>query len=106
MSKTVVITGATGGIGLESAKQIAAEGHRLVLVGRNPKKLDHAPGILRDAGASGTDTVVADFEVLDSVRTAAGELRDRCPRIDVLVSNAGSAYPSRTLTTDGNEATF
>ncbi len=105
-AKTVVITGATAGIGLESALQIAAEGHRLVLVGRNPDKLARAAEEVRAAGASGVDTVVADYESLDSVRSAAKEIRSLCPRIDVLVNNAGTAYPSRRLTSDGHEATF
>jgi retinol dehydrogenase-14 len=104
--KTVVITGATAGIGLESAQQIATEGHRLVLVGRNPEKLARAAEAVRAAGASDVDTVVADYESLDSVRTAAKELRTLCPRIDVLVNNAGTVYASRTLTHDGHEATF
>jgi retinol dehydrogenase 14 len=104
--KTVVITGATSGIGLESAQQIAAEGHRLVLVGRNPEKLERAAATMRAAGASDVDTVVADYESLESVRAAAKEIRALCPRIDVLVNNAGTVYASRTLTPDGYEATF
>jgi len=104
--KTVVITGATNGIGLESAQQIAAEGHRLVLVGRNQAKLDRAAEAVREAGARDVETVVADYESLDSVRMAAKEIRALCPRIDVLVNNAGTVYASRTLTTDGYEATF
>jgi len=105
-AKTVVITGATAGIGLESALQIAAEGYRLVLVGRNPDKLARAAAQVRAAGASGVDSVVADYESLHSVRTAAKEIRALCPRIDVLVNNAGTVYSSRTLTGDGHEATF
>jgi NAD(P)-dependent dehydrogenase (short-subunit alcohol dehydrogenase family) len=103
---TVVITGATAGIGLESALQIAAEGHRLVLVGRNPGKLAEAAAEVRAVGAADVDTVVADHESLDSVRSAAKEIRALCPRIDVLVNNAGTVYASRTLTGDGYEATF
>jgi len=104
--KTVVLTGATNGIGLESALQIAAEGHRLVLVGRSPEKLGNVAEQVRAAGASDVDTVVADYESLDSVRQAAKQIRVLCPRIDVLVNNAGTVYASRTLTGDGLEATF
>ena len=104
--KTVVVTGATSGIGLESAQQIAAEGHRLVLVGRSPDKLDRAAEAVRSAGAGAVDTVAADFESLGSVRAAAHEIEERCPRIDVLISNAGTVYASRTVTADGFEATF
>ena len=105
-AKTVVITGATAGIGLESALQIAAQGHRLVLVGRNADKLARAAAQVHAAGAAGVDSVVADYESLHSVRTAAKEIRTLCPRIDVLVNNAGTVYASRTLTGDGHEATF
>lgn len=105
-AKTVVLTGATNGIGLESAQQIAAEGHRMVLVGRSPEKLERAAEAVRAAGASEVETVVADFESLESIRTAAQEIRRLCPRIDVLVNNAGTVYASRTLTADGQESTF
>ena len=65
---TVVITGATAGIGLESALQIAAEGHRLVLVSRNPDKLEKAAVEVSAAGAAGVETVVADYESLRGQR--------------------------------------
>mgnify|MGYP001467984705 CR=1 FL=1 len=104
--RTVVLTGATNGIGLEAAQQIAAEGHRLVLVGRNPDKLGRAAARVAAAGAASVDTVIADFESLDSVRAAAHEIEELCPRIDVLVNNAGQVYAERTLTQDGNEGTF
>ncbi len=104
--KTVVLTGATAGIGLESAQQIAAEGHRMVLVGRSAEKLERAAEAVRAAGASDVETVVADFESFDSIRDAAAEIRRLCPHIDVLVNNAGTVYASRTVTGDGQEATF
>jgi retinol dehydrogenase 14 len=104
--RTVVITGATAGIGLESALQIASEGHHLVLVGRNPDKLAAAATEVRSVGAAGVDTVVADYESLESVRVAAKGIRAVCPRIDVLVNNAGTVFASRTLTDDGFEATL
>ena len=78
----------------------------MVLVGRSPEKLERAAEAVRAAGASEVETVVADYESLDSVRAAAQEIRRLCPRIDVLVNNAGTVYASRTLTGDGQEATF
>jgi NAD(P)-dependent dehydrogenase (short-subunit alcohol dehydrogenase family) len=104
--KTIVVTGATAGIGLESAQQLAAQGHRLVLVGRSPEKLAAAAEKVRAAGAAQVDTLVADFASLDSVRSLAAELRSRLERIDVLVNNAGGVHDKRTLTADGIEATF
>ena len=77
-----------------------------MLVGRNPEKLAAAAAEVRAAGAAGVDSVVADFESLHSVRVAAKGIREVCPRIDVLVNNAGTVYASRTLTDDGYEATF
>lgn len=105
-SKTIVVTGATAGIGLESAQQLAAQGHRLVLVGRSPEKLAAAAQLVTAAGAAGVDTFVADFSSLDSVRGLAKELRSRLDRIDVLVNNAGGVNDKRTLTADGYETTF
>lgn len=106
MSKLIVITGATAGIGLESALQLGAQGHRLVLVGRNPAKLAIAAERVLRAGAVDVDTLLADFESLDSVRALAAELRAGYPTIDVLVNNAGTVFDKRTLTVDGFESTF
>ena len=105
-AKTIVVTGATAGIGLEAAVQLAAEGHRLALVGRNPEKLARAAERVSAAGAAGVDTFVADFASLNSVRALATELRSRLDAIDVLVNNAGGVNDKRTLTTDGFETTF
>ena len=69
-------------------------------------KLARAAAEVHAVGAAGVDTVVADYESLDSVRAAAKEIRALCPRIDVLVNNAGTVYASRTLTGDGYEATL
>lgn len=104
--KTVVVTGSTAGIGLESAAQIAETGARLVLVGRNPTKLATAAARVSAAGADSVETVVGDFESLTSVRAAAGRVRELCPQIDVLINNAGTVYDKRTLTGDGFESTW
>ncbi len=105
-AKTIVVTGATAGLGMESALQLAAQGHRLMLVGRSPEKLAHVAERVRDAGAVEVDTFVADFASLESVRGLAAELRSKLDRIDVLLNNAGGVNDKRTLTADGFEATF
>ena len=106
--KTVVITGASDGIGLECASQIAAlPGHRLVLIGRTPAKLEAAVRRLADESPGAPVTSYAcDFARLDDVRRLAGSLLDDCERIDVLVDNAGTVFDKRTLTVDGHESTF
>jgi len=107
MSKTIVITGASDGIGLECASQLAAENHHLVLVGRNPAKLAAAVKRIHDESPATTvDSFVCDFAVLADVRKLAEDLLAAYPRIDVLVNNAGTVYDKRILTADGYESTF
>ncbi|OBI13678.1 MULTISPECIES: SDR family NAD(P)-dependent oxidoreductase [unclassified Mycobacterium] len=104
--KTIVITGATAGIGLHSAEQLGAQGHHLVLVGRSEAKLGAAAARVRAAGAVHVDTVVADFQSLSAVDAAAHVILDGYDRLDVLINNAGGLFRHRTLTQDGYEATF
>jgi len=105
--KTIVVTGASDGIGLEFASQLAAQGHHLALVGRNPAKMTAAVKRLHDESPTApVDSFVCDFASLSDVRTLAEGLLAAYPRIDVLVNNAGTVYDKRTLTADGYEATF
>lgn len=107
MTRTIVITGASDGIGLECASQLAPTGDHLVLVGRNPEKLAAAVArIGHESPQTQVDSFVCDFANLADVRRLAGELLDAYPRIDVLVNNAGTVYEKRTRTIDGYEATF
>jgi NAD(P)-dependent dehydrogenase (short-subunit alcohol dehydrogenase family) len=100
MSKTIVITGASDGIGAAAARQLHQDGHRVVIVGRSPQKTQ---AIARELGA---DHFLADFTRLDDVRTLAADLDRACPRIDVLANNAGGIFGDRTKTADGFENTF
>ncbi len=104
--RTIVVTGATAGIGLEASLQLAADGHHLVLVGRNADKLEAAEDAVRRAGAARVDTHSADFSALPSVRALARDLLERYEQLDALVSNAGTVFARRTVTDDGIEATF
>jgi NAD(P)-dependent dehydrogenase (short-subunit alcohol dehydrogenase family) len=105
--KTIIITGASDGIGLESASQLAAEGHHVVLVGRNPAKLAAAVKRVRHESPDvAVESFSCDFASLAAVRDLADALLAAYPRIDVLVSNAGSVFDKRTVTDDGNESTF
>lgn len=104
--KTILITGATSGVGLECAAQLATGSRHLVLVGRNPDKLCRAKARVTERGAGRVDTLVCDFTSLDAVRALADEVLDRYDRLDVLINNAGTVYARRTETLDGHEATF
>jgi retinol dehydrogenase 14 len=107
--KTYVITGGSDGIGLECASQLAkAEPEaRVVIVGRDPRRTAVAVGRLRaESPASRTDSLLCDFSDQAGVRRLAEDVLNTCPRIDVLVNNAGTVFSRRTLTGDGVEATF
>jgi NAD(P)-dependent dehydrogenase (short-subunit alcohol dehydrogenase family) len=98
--KTVVITGASSGIGAAAARTLAAHGHEVVVVGRDP---DRTAAV---AGEIGAEHHVADYTRLDEVRALAAVLAERHPRIDVLANNAGGISGERRLTADGHEWTF
>jgi len=105
--KTILVTGATSGIGLESAVQLAEEGHQLVLVGRDPEKAERTlTDVRRRAGSDRVDALLCDFSSQSSVRALAEEVLERYDRIDVLVNNVGTVFDRRTETEDGIEATF
>jgi NAD(P)-dependent dehydrogenase (short-subunit alcohol dehydrogenase family) len=99
--KVVAITGASSGIGLETAKGLARLGARIVAIVRNRERAKAALADVRDV-----EIVTADLYSLGEVRLAAAEIRRRVPRLDVLVHNAGALHGERELTVDGFEKTF
>lgn len=105
--KTCVITGATSGIGLETAARLGKLGARLVLVGRNRDKGDEALARLRtDVPGVLAEMHYADLSCPDQIYRLAGAVLYAAPRIDVLVNNAGAIYAQRQETPDGLELTF
>src|SRR5580693_6597099 len=99
--KVVAITGASSGIGLETAKGLARLGASIVAIVRNR---DRAKAAL--AGVPNLEIVTADLYSLGEVRLAGAEIRRRLSRLDVLVHNAGALHGERELTVDGFEKTF
>jgi NAD(P)-dependent dehydrogenase (short-subunit alcohol dehydrogenase family) len=107
--KTYVITGGSDGIGLECASQLgrAEPGCRVIVIGRDPRRTAAAVGRLRaESPQCASDSLLCDFADQGAVRRLADDLLRTCQRIDVLVNNAGTVFPRRTLTADGVEATF
>ncbi|WP_330251605.1 SDR family NAD(P)-dependent oxidoreductase [Nocardia sp. NBC_00565] len=98
--KTVVVTGASSGIGAEAAAKLVARGATVAVVGRSPERTAEV------AERVGAQAFLADFARFDEVRKLADQLLDRYPRIDVLANNAGGAWAKRIVTDDGNEQTF
>jgi retinol dehydrogenase 14 len=104
--RTILLTGATAGIGLESATQLGMEGHHLVLVGRSADKLARAAEDVSAAGALRVETMECDFTSLASVRHLADQVLASYDALHVLVNNVGTVHADRTLTEDGFEATL
>jgi NAD(P)-dependent dehydrogenase (short-subunit alcohol dehydrogenase family) len=98
--RTIVITGASDGVGAAAAKRLSRSGQNVVVVGRSPQK---TKAVATELGA---DYLLADFAELAQVRALAEELLTRYPRIDVLANNAGGLMGERQVTVDGHEKTF
>ncbi|WIM98115.1 SDR family NAD(P)-dependent oxidoreductase [Actinoplanes oblitus] len=106
MTQTIVITGSSSGVGLAAAKQLAARGDEVILVGRDTGRLAAAVDQVRQAGGREPRHFRADFEQLDDVRELAARLLADYPRIDALANNAGGIINRAHLTVDGHEATM
>lgn len=98
--RTIIITGASDGVGAAAARRLTALGEQVVLVGRDPVKTQAV------AAEVGRPYHVADYASLSQVRALAAELKQAYAHIDVLANNAGGVMGSRTVTEDGHELTF
>ena len=105
--KTVLVTGATNGIGLEASAQLASRGAAVTMVGRDPGRTETAAAQVRQrSGSAAVTTLLCDFSSQAEIRRLASEITERHDRLDVLVNNAGGVNKGRWLTEDGIEATF
>ena len=98
--KTIILTGASDGIGAAAARKLVADGHTVALVGRSKQKTE---ALARELKA---DSFLADFTQFSEVRALAASLQGSYPRIDVLVNNAGGIFGDQTRTADGFEKTL
>lgn len=98
--RTVLVTGASDGIGAETAKVLASRGATVHVTGRSAEKL--APV----AEAIGTEPLVADYSRLDDVRRLADRVGERVGSLDLLLNNAGGTFQPKNRTADGHEPNF
>lgn len=107
MQKTILITGSTDGIGLETAKMLVSQGHNVLLHGRNPTKLEKAADAL--AGLQGDGRIeryVADLSRMADVESLAAAVAERHSTLDVLINNAGILKAPKSVTQDGIDIRF
>jgi retinol dehydrogenase-12 len=105
--KIVLITGASSGIGLETAKVLAGMGAEIVLVARSEDKLKEAVSEIETAtGNKKLKYYLADFSSQKSIRAAATQIKKDYTRLDVLINNAGGVFNDFKLSEDGLEMTI
>jgi retinol dehydrogenase 12 len=106
-NKIVVVTGATNGIGLETAKALAGQGARLIGVGRNAEKCATiADQLRRETDNPQIEYLVADLSLPMQVRRVAENIKQQTHHLDVLINNAGMYFAKREESADGIEMTW
>jgi retinol dehydrogenase-12 len=105
--RVCLLTGATQGIGRAAAQALIHSGMRLILVARDPVRLQALAEQLRGAApGSEVETLAGDLSRVAEVRRLAAEFRARHDRLDVLLNNAGAVFARREVTSEGLERTF
>lgn len=107
MSKTILITGSTDGIGLETAKMLISKGHKVLLHGRNLAKLENAQTLLSAIPGTGqVESYEADLSRMANVESLAKAVAEKHPALDVLINNAGVYQTPHRITPDGLDVRF
>ena len=105
--KAILVTGATGGIGLEACVALARRGARVVMVGRDHARTEAAvTDVMARSGSRDVSHLMCDLSSQAAIRGLAAAFRARHDRLDVLVNNAGGVNKKRRVTVDGIESTF
>src|SRR3954465_10455221 len=104
--RTVLVTGATAGIGKATALGLATMGAHLAITGRDLERTETAAREIRTTSGGQVDVFVADLSGHSEVRRLADEVLQHLPRIHALVNNVGGYWNTRHLTADGLERTF
>ena len=107
MQKTILITGSTDGIGLATAEMLVSQGHRILVHGRNPAKLEDTEGRLSAVpGGESVEGYVADLSRMGDVEALAKAVAERHDKLDVLINNAGIFRTPEPITQDGLDVRF
>ncbi len=107
MQKTILITGSTDGIGLETARMLVSRGHHVLLHGRNPSKLQEVESMLSGLSGSGQlESYLADLSQIDDVEMLAKAVTKKHKTLDVLINNAGVFRTASPITQDGMDVRF
>lgn len=107
MQKTILITGSTDGIGLETAKMLVSGGHNVLLHGRNPAKLESVATTLSAIPGEGRiEKYAADFSNMANVESLARTVVEKHAKLDVLINNAGVYNARDPITQDGLDVRF
>lgn len=107
MTKQILITGSTDGIGKATAIHLAKEGHHIIVHGRHENKVNNTAEEIRvKTGNKNIDTLSADFSSLAEVQDTSKSLLEKYDHIDVLINNAAVITPEYTESNDGIELTF
>ncbi|MCB2410884.1 SDR family oxidoreductase [Hymenobacter lucidus] len=105
--QTILITGASGGIGQITARELARRGAHLVLVCRNPERAAHTKALIQEVSpTSEPDVLLCDLSLLADVRVLAAEIARRYQKLDVLINNAGIMPGPLTITSEGHELSW
>jgi retinol dehydrogenase 12 len=105
--RVCLVTGATSGIGLVTARELARKGARVIIVGRSPERCTQTVREIKaETAAQSVDSLVADLSSIADLRRLASQVYERCPELHVLVNNAGGIFLNRVESADGFEMTF
>jgi NAD(P)-dependent dehydrogenase (short-subunit alcohol dehydrogenase family) len=104
--KIILVTGATNGIGLVTARELARLGGQVTIVGRNADKCDDTSKRIRAQTGQAVETILADLSTLEGIRQTAAAFKKTHQNLHILVNNAGGMFTKRRLTSDGFEYTF
>src|SRR5690349_14561838 len=106
-NNTILITGASAGIGLQSAIGLAKQGANIVMVGRDKERTAQAVELFKtQTGNPSVSYLLADLSSMQDVRRLAQEFKDKYQTLDVLLNNAGAIFLSRRVSVDGYEMTL